>query len=223
MPSSRSNDIRQKLFLEREISTFPHGSGRKLNRRIYLTIGGVFIFAAGSFLLSWQRGLMPWESRPQPARGSIQWQTGTPQEIEDLPNPFTKTPPLNQIPTPGVTPEALLQDLARQGDLLFEARRYSQTIPLYRAALEKNPGDADTWNDIGLALHYVDKSPDVFLALKKATALQPQFQRAWLSLGYIAIHLKRNNEAKSALERAIIINATSEVAIEARKYLKQLK
>jgi len=68
---------------------------------------------------------------------------------------------------------------------------------------------------MGLALYYVEKSPDAFLALKKATALQPKFQRAWLSLGYIAIHLKRNNEAKSALERAIMINA--------RKYLKQLK
>lgn len=200
-----------------------------MKQRMYLTIGGVFIFAAGFLLVSWQRGVMPWGSRPQPVRGSYQWQAGLPQKIEDLPNPFTQTPPLTQTPPftqappPGTTPQAMLQDPARQGDLLFEARRYNEAIPLYRTALEKNPGDADTWNDLGLALHYIGKSREALDALKKATTLQPQFQRAWLSLGYVAIHLNSKKEAKSALERAILLNSANEVAEEARKYLKQIK
>ncbi|MFQ5691519.1 MAG: tetratricopeptide repeat protein [Nitrospinota bacterium] len=117
----------------------------------------------------------------------------------------------------------MLQDPARRGDVLFEAGRYREAIPFYRRALEANPRDADTWNDLGLALHYAGKGQEALEALRRGTKIDPPYQRVWLSLGFVSYRLGLRAEARSALERAVAIAPASEMADEARKFLKDLK
>jgi tetratricopeptide (TPR) repeat protein len=54
------------------------------------------------------------------------------------------------------TDTAALGDAA---DALFVARRFDDAIPVYRRVLELEPEDAETHNDLGLALHYVGQAP----------------------------------------------------------------
>lgn len=50
------------------------------------------------------------------------------------------------------------QSLASLGDEYFESSNYKQANEIYKKALEINPNDIDTLNDLGLAYHYTGNS-----------------------------------------------------------------
>ena len=108
---------------------------------------------------------------------------------------------------------------AEQGDILFENRRFEESIVYYRKALTENPKDADTLNDLGLALHYTGKTQDGVAALKKAVKADPKYQLSWLSLGYVLSVLKRFEEANEALKNCVALGADTPQGVEAKKML----
>lgn len=116
-------------------------------------------------------------------------------------------------------------DLGRLGqaaDRLFAARRFDAAIPVYRRILELQPDDAETRNDLGLALHYAGRSQAAIAMLQAGTELAPEFQRVWLSLGFVALQSSDFDVARAALERARAIGPDTEVGREAERLLELL-
>jgi tetratricopeptide (TPR) repeat protein len=92
--------------------------------------------------------------------------------------------------------------LAQQADDLFGQGRYGETIPLYRRILELAPDDLDAFNDLGLALFYTGDSLGALTILTQGTAKGPQFQRIWLTYGFVQSKAGDAAGAVAALTKA---------------------
>lgn len=113
--------------------------------------------------------------------------------------------------------------LGRQGDELFTQQRYGDAIGVYRRVLELDPGNADAYNDLGLSLHYTGQSQEAVEVLKKGVNMAPDFQRIWLTLGYVSANSGDSAGAKTALEKARSLGADNSVGQEAARLLGLLE
>jgi tetratricopeptide (TPR) repeat protein len=127
--------------------------------------------------------------------------------------------PMEQVIADTDDPEAL----ASIGDRYFEGGNYSQAIKAYEKVLELNPKDVDTHNDLGLAYYYTKKSELAVNILRKGTELRPDYQRIWLSLGYVALSSGSTEEGRSALNKAIEMDPDTDMGQEAKRLLSLLK
>ncbi|MGB5733958.1 MAG: tetratricopeptide repeat protein [Thiohalocapsa sp.] len=126
---------------------------------------------------------------------------------------------------PDIPAELLASDpnlLSQEADRLFAAQRFAEAVPLYRKALELDPSDAGTNNDLGLALHYMGNSIEGVDVLRAGAAEAPEFQRIWLSLGFVAAQAGQTEQAREALTKAQAIDPRSDVGIEAANMLRAL-
>ncbi|MBI5409653.1 MAG: tetratricopeptide repeat protein [Nitrospirae bacterium] len=139
----------------------------------------------------------------------------------------TPTGPLTDFATqPPMQPDKLSEDpkqLAMLGDQYFENGRYDLAVQMYEKALQKAPNDVDTYNDMGLALHYLGRPDAAVNALMKGTQVTPSYQRVWLSLGFVLMSTGKNDEAKTALKKAAELNPGSDMGQEAQRMLGSLK
>jgi Flp pilus assembly protein TadD len=92
--------------------------------------------------------------------------------------------------------------LAQQAEDLFVQGRYGEAIPLYRRILELSPDDLDAFNDLGLALFYTGDSAEALATLAQGTAKGPQFQRIWLTYGFVQFKAGDATGAVAALTKA---------------------
>jgi tetratricopeptide (TPR) repeat protein len=115
------------------------------------------------------------------------------------------------------------EQLAILGDRFFEAGKYDMAVRVYEKVLKLKPDDADTYNDMGLALHYLGKSDSALETLKKGTQVMPSYQRVWLSLGFVLMSNGKNDEAKKALKKAAELNPATDMGQEATRMLSQIK
>jgi tetratricopeptide (TPR) repeat protein len=113
--------------------------------------------------------------------------------------------------------------LNQQGDQLFAQKRYADAIPFYERVLELDPGDLDAHNDLGLALHYTGQSPQALEILKAGAEKGPEFQRIWLTLGYVYANSGDATGARSALDKARALNPDNGVGQEAARLLGLLE
>ena len=109
--------------------------------------------------------------------------------------------------------------LAQQADALFEEKRYDEAIAFYRRIIELKPDDADAYTDLGLALHYTGQSAEALKVLAQGTQKAPEFQRIWLTLGYVSANAGETAQARTALEKAQSLDPTTSVGQEAARLL----
>lgn len=126
---------------------------------------------------------------------------------------------LDQIKELPETPEGL----ARLGDQYFEAGRFKEAIETYEKAIAKNPGDADSYNDMGLSFHYMGRSEAAVETLRKGVEVDPSFQRIRLSLGFVLASLGKMEESVAALQKAVDMNPDSREGLEAKRILDMIK
>lgn len=112
--------------------------------------------------------------------------------------------------------------LGQQADALMAAERFAEAVPAYRRVLELAPDDIETENDLGLALHYSGDTAGALAVLRKGTAAGPDFQRIWLTLGFVALAGGERTEARQALEHARDLNAGNDIGKEAIRLLGTL-
>lgn len=112
--------------------------------------------------------------------------------------------------------------LSSIGDEYFETKRYVMAIKVYEKVLELSPEDVDTYNDLGLALHFSGRSDEAIIKLNKCTEIDPSFQRGWLSLGFVLITTGQTEEARGVLEKALEIDPESGVGEEAKNFISYL-
>lgn len=108
------------------------------------------------------------------------------------------------------------------GDQLFGQRRYQEAIHYYRRALELDPADADASNDLGLALYYSGQSAGALEILRAGAEQAPDFQRIWLTLGFVSAGAGDQASARTALEKARALGPDNPIGQEAKRQLDRL-
>jgi Flp pilus assembly protein TadD len=120
-------------------------------------------------------------------------------------------------------PESILESdpglLRRQAEGLFGERRYLESIAVYRRILELAPDDAESANDLGLALFYTGDSQGSLAVLRRGAAVKPGLQRIWLTLGFVTLQSGDAAGAREPLARAMELGADNSVGQEAARLL----
>ena len=114
------------------------------------------------------------------------------------------------------------EQLNDAGDQLFGQKRYAEAIPYYRRALELAPGDADASNDLGLALFYTGQTAEAIKVLRAGAERSPDFQRIWLTLGFVSGGAGDKATARAALEKARDLGPDTGIGQEAARQLSRL-
>lgn len=109
--------------------------------------------------------------------------------------------------------------IGERADRLLDERRYREAIPLYRRVLELTPDDVETYNDLGLALHYSGDSTAALEVLRSGAAGAPDFQRIWLTLGFVSLQAQDPEAARVALTRARDLGPDNAIGQEAVRLL----
>ncbi len=91
--------------------------------------------------------------------------------------------------------------LATRAHLQAQLGRASAAIDDYRVLVQRHPGDAAAWFNLGFVLETEQRWDEALDALGRATALDPKLDRAWYGLGLVLIRLQRYDEAVVALKR----------------------
>lgn len=163
--------------------------------------------------------------RPPPSQGQGQAAGGA------APHASVQRPPsgagMSSLDLGNAVPQSIEEDdpllLGERADRLFAERRYQDAIPLYRRVLELTPDNVETYNDLGLALHYLGDSAAALQTLRAGAAGAPDFQRIWLSLGFVSLQAQDIEAARVALARARDLSPDNPVGQEAVRLLGLLE
>ena len=112
--------------------------------------------------------------------------------------------------------------IARQADAFFSSAQYDSAAALYEQLLTFDAKNVETYNNLGLTLHYVGRSREAVQKLNEGLALNPTHQRSWLTLGFINSPLGNTEQARAALTNAAQMGADEEIRQSARTLLESL-
>ena len=113
-------------------------------------------------------------------------------------------------------------EISRQADEFFANRQYDRAAELYERLLAFAPNNVDTYNNLGITLHYLGRSTEAVGRLNDGIAIDPAYQRIWLTLGYVNSQLGNIEQARTALTTAAKMDANNEVGQSAAKMLQSL-
>ena len=113
-------------------------------------------------------------------------------------------------------------EISRQAEESFSKKDYGRAADLYQRLLELKPNDVDTYNDLGLTLHYLGRSSEALDKLNEGAGVDPTYQRIWLTLGFVNNQVGNTEKARTALTAAVRINADNDVGQAAAKMLENL-
>lgn len=112
--------------------------------------------------------------------------------------------------------------VSRQADELFAKKQYNRAADLYERLLAFHPNNVDTYNNLGLTLHYLGRSTEALRKLNEGVTIDPTHQRIWLTLGFVNGQLGNTEEARTALTTAAQMGADNEIGQSAAKMLENL-
>lgn len=104
----------------------------------------------------------------------------------------------------------------------FANQQYVEAAEVYGQLSALDPGNVDIQNNLGLTLHYINRSQEALAVLERGSAQNPGNQRIWLTLGYVNKELGNLDDAKAALETAKQINPDNDVGRSAADMLSDL-
>jgi len=113
-------------------------------------------------------------------------------------------------------------EIARQGDEFFANKEYELAAQRYEQLLELAPNNVDTYNNLGITLHYLGRSAEAVDRLNEGVAVDPGYQRIWLTLGYVNSQLGNIEQARTALTNALNMDANNDIGQSATKMLENL-
>lgn len=127
---------------------------------------------------------------------------------------------MDLFPTEPVSkdPQAMLM----QADNHFARAEYDQAARGYAELLDMGVRDVDVFNNLGITLHYLGQSPDALQVLADGIAVDPTYQRIWLTSGFVNSQIGDIEQARIALEKARSLDPNSEVGQAAQQMLEQL-
>lgn len=126
---------------------------------------------------------------------------------------------------PSAFGESTVQDpveISRQADVFFSNRQYQRAANSYERLLAFDPKNVEVINNLGLTLHYLDRSDEALNKLNEGVALGADNQRIWLTLGYVNSQLGNVEQARTALTTAAQIGTDESIRQSAMKMLEDL-
>jgi tetratricopeptide (TPR) repeat protein len=128
-----------------------------------------------------------------------------------------------QIEILPLAPEPFMSDdpaiIASQADQFFANKQYDKAAELYQRLLASGSIDVNTYNSLGLTLQYLGRSADALQVLNEGIALDPSYQRIWLTMGFVNIQMGNIEQARNSLGRAIELGPDTEIGQSAAKML----
>jgi len=113
-------------------------------------------------------------------------------------------------------------ELARRADDLFSNKQFDSAVAAYERLLALNPDNVETYNNLGITLHYLGRSSEALRYLNQGIAVDSTHQRIWLTLGYVNSQMGNIEQARSALTTAANMNPDNEVGQSAAQMLGNL-
>ncbi len=90
-----------------------------------------------------------------------------------------------------------------EGDKAFN----QATLISYERAVQKNPGDAQTWYNFGHHYHYIDDRPaKAIRCYEKAVRLEPSWPAAWEFLGNAYADTDQHDRAMNAYKKSLALD-----------------
>jgi tetratricopeptide (TPR) repeat protein len=153
----------------------------------------------------------PGNDRPAQAVPSEWTESGNASGLEELISSFPGQPDI-------VDPV----QLAARADEFFVNRQYPQAADLYQQLLATDPGNVDTYNNLGITLHYIGRSDEALQILNQGVSVDPEYQRIWLTLGYVNSQAGSIPQARAALTTAVELGPDTDVGKSAAEMLRAL-
>lgn len=144
--------------------------------------------------------------------------TRDPQDelLDAVRNPFftNETPTFETISDPA--------EVSRLANEAFMAKDYRNAAGLYRRLLRLEPQNVDVYNNLGLTLHYIGRTEEALEWLNKGVVVDSEYQRIWLTLGFVASAAGDTDTARNALNNAIDKGSDESIRQSAQGMLEQL-
>ena len=112
--------------------------------------------------------------------------------------------------------------ISRQAEEAFANKQYSRAAKLYEQLLALSPNNVTAYNNLGITLHNLGRSAEALCKLNEGVAVDPTYQRIWLTLGFVSIQLGDTEQARTALTSAVQMGADNEVGQAASEMLENL-
>ena len=145
------------------------------------------------------------------------------QPSSSMPDPATDTDAIQFNPLlPGEMNSADPAVIARQADEFFARNEYQQAADLYQQLLAASPNDPDAYNNLGITLHYLGRSTEALEILNKGVKVDANYQRIWLTLGFVNKQLGNSTQARTALATAVQLGADNDIGQSAGRMLEGL-
>ena len=112
--------------------------------------------------------------------------------------------------------------ISAQADEHFVNQQFDRAADLYQQLLDIDPQNVDTYNNLGITLHYLGRSTEALGILNEGVVVDPNYQRIWLTLGFVSSQAGNNIQARSALTKAVQLGADTEVGQSAEEMLRAL-
>lgn len=180
------------------------------------------LFAFGVFALTRAYYL---DRAPQPSRvAAVPFGAAAPHPMP----PTTSGDPRDELeslissfPAPSAGQDPV--QLSRQGDAHFGQQQYDRAAQFYEQALRAGSQDVNDYNSLGLTLHYLGRSEEALAVLDEGVAVDPDYQRIWLTLGFVNSQLGNLQAARTALGTAVEMDADNDIGRSAAEMLNQLR
>lgn len=113
-------------------------------------------------------------------------------------------------------------EISRLANEYFSNGQYDRAAEQYEKLLTYGPNNIDTYNNLGLTLHYLGRSAEALQKLNDGIAIDPNHQRSWLTLGFVNSQTGNIEQARAALTTATQVGADEEIRRSATKMLADL-
>jgi tetratricopeptide (TPR) repeat protein len=113
-------------------------------------------------------------------------------------------------------------EISRRADEFFANRQYDQAAAAYERLLAFAPNNVEILNNLGLTLHYLGRSDEALRRLNDGVAIDPEYQRIWLTLGFVNSQLGNIEQARNALTAATRTGSDESIRQSATNMLEKL-
>jgi len=113
-------------------------------------------------------------------------------------------------------------EIGRQADQFFANKQFDNAAQLYERLVRLVPDNVDTYNNLGITLHYLGRSDEALRWLNQGVTVDASYQRIWLTLGYVNSQVGNTAEARTALTTAMEMNSGNDIGQSAANMLAEL-
>lgn len=112
-------------------------------------------------------------------------------------------------------------ELDRLASQYYTSKQYELAAEAYDRLLTFGP-NVEVYNNLGITLFSMGRVGEALSALNEGVALDPSYQRIWLTLGFVNSRMGNVEEARQALTAAVGMGADTNVGQSAQQMLDDL-